>query len=463
MNSETIAAVATAMSPAGIGIVRISGDEAVAVADEVFRAKSKKKLAECASHTIHYGNICDGGSVVDEVLVLLMRAPHSYTAEDTVEIDCHGGVFVTRKVLEAVLSHGARMAEPGEFTKRAFLNGRIDLSQAEAVIDVINSQNDYALAGSESQLRGSLRDEVIHIREQVLHETAFIESALDDPEHISLDNYSESLHNTVETLLKSVDSMIASFDNGRIFREGIDTVIVGKPNVGKSSLLNILAGQERAIVTEVAGTTRDVLEEHIMLNGIPLNVMDTAGIRQTDDKVEKVGVERARKFAAKADLLIYVVDGSGQLDDDDFEIMDMLRGELRGKKTVVLLNKSDLEQAITENDIISRLNFSVPVISVSARENSGIDEFERTVTEMFFGGQLRFNDEGFAVNARQRSALADAREHLVLVERTIEDGVPEDFFTVDLMGAYEALGEVIGEEVGEELVEEIFSEFCIGK
>lgn len=458
MNYDTIAAIATAMSPSGIGIVRISGGDAFAIIDRVYRSKSgKKTLSACKSHTIHYGYICDGEEVIDEVMVLLMRGPKSYTAEDTVEIDCHGGVYVMRRILETVIKYGARPAEPGEFTKRAFLNGRLDLTQAESVIDVINSKNEYALKASISQLRGSMLADVKQMREMILHELAFIESALDDPEHISMENYGDMLSTIVDNLLITVDKLIVSFDNGRILREGINTVIVGKPNVGKSSLLNILAGYERAIVTDIAGTTRDVLQEQINLNGMTLNLMDTAGIHDTEDSVEKIGVDRAKNHVQNADLIIYVVDASDKLDEDDYEIMKMISD----KRAIVLLNKSDLDTVVHEEEIKKHLKHSV--ISVSTKEQTGIEELERTIEDMFFQGELSFNDECYAINARQKNELETAKQHLGLVRQSIEDGMPEDFYSIDLMSAYAALGNLIGESVEDDLVEKIFSEFCMGK
>lgn len=458
MNTDTIAAIATAMSPSGIGIIRISGNDALTVIDQIFRFKSSnKKVSSCSSHTVHYGYIYDDEEIVDEVIVLLMKAPNSYTREDTVEIDCHGGVFVMKRILETVLKHGARPAEPGEFTKRAFLNGRIDLSQAESVIDVIHAKNDFALQSSMKQLKGSLHMKIISIRERILHEIAFIESALDDPEHISLDSYPQVLHSVVDNLLAESEKMLESFDNGRFLKEGINTVIVGKPNAGKSSLLNILVGEERAIVTNIAGTTRDVLEEQINLNGIILNVMDTAGIRNTTDVVEKIGVDRAREFASRADLVIYVIDSSTELDESDFQIMELLQN----KKALILLNKTDLDSKVSLEDIKSRLDKII--ISVSAKEHYGIDKLEDEIKEMFFHGDISFNDEMYAVNVRQKNCISNAIDHLKLVIQSIDNGMPEDFFSIDLMGAYEELGKVIGEEVEDDLVEEIFSKFCMGK
>ena len=458
MNSDTIAAIATAMSPSGIGIIRISGADALLVIDRIYRSKQgHKTLSSCESHTIHYGYIYDGQELVDEVMVLLMKAPHSYTTEDTVEIDCHGGVYVMKRVLETVLKHGARPAEPGEFTKRAFLNGRIDLTQAESVIDVINAKNAFALKSSLSQLKGAVYVDIREIRAEILHEIAFIESALDDPEHISLDNYPQVMHKKVDNLVEKMDNIVKTFENGRFLREGIKTVIVGKPNAGKSSLLNILVGEERAIVTEIAGTTRDVLEEQINLNGITLNVMDTAGIRDTEDVVEKIGVERARTYAAEADLVIYVIDASTALDASDYAIMELLRD----KKAIVLLNKSDLDTKVTAEEVRQLLDKKI--IPISAKEQQGIEELEETIRSMFFQGEVTFNDEVYAINMRQKASLQNALEHLHQVAQSIDDGMPEDFYSIDLMGAYEALGRIIGEAVEDDLVDEIFSKFCMGK
>ena len=421
MRTDTIAAIATAMSSSGIGIIRISGDEAVGIVDRIFSMKNGKKLSDMPTHTIHYGHIKDGDEVIDEVMVVLMRAPKSYTKEDTVEIDCHGGVYVMKRVLETVIKYGARPAEPGEFTKRAFLNGRIDLAQAESVIDIIHAKNEFALKSSEQQLSGSLSAAVRKVREKLLHEIAFIESALDDPEHISLDGYPETLHGIVEEAQKEIQKLLANSDNGKILKEGISTVIIGKPNAGKSSLLNTLVGEERAIVTDIAGTTRDVLEEQINLNGIILNVIDTAGIRETDDVVEKIGVDRAKKYLNEADLAIYVVDTSTQLDENDFEIMELLKD----RKAIVLLNKSDLTP-VTDSESI-RKHLDKKMIAISAKEQTGIEELEETIREMFFTGEVTFNDEVYITNIRHKTALQEARNSLNLVVQSILDGMPEDF------------------------------------
>lgn len=458
MKSDTIAAIATAMTPSGIGIIRISGDDSFELIDKIYKSKSGKKLlSQCDSHTVHYGFIYDGDEKIDEVMVLIMRAPNTYTREDTIEIDCHGGVFVMKRILETVIKYGARPAEPGEFTKRAFLNGRIDLSQAESVIDVINSKNEFALKNSLSQLNGAVLDSIKQIREVLLHEIAFIESALDDPEHISLESYPQKLLLIVDNQMKSIDKLLKSSDNGRILKEGINTVIVGKPNAGKSSLLNILVGADRAIVTDIAGTTRDVLEEQINLDGITLNLVDTAGIRDTDDIVEKIGVDRAKQYADSADLIIYVIDSSTELDDNDFSIIDILKD----KNAIVLLNKSDLS-TITTEDIVKKY-LDKPVINISAKDRTGIDELENKICEMFLHGQVSFNDEVYITNIRHKNSLTEAFNSLKLVVESINNDMPEDFYSIDLMNAYEELGLIIGEAVEDDLMQEIFSKFCMGK
>lgn len=458
MKTDTIAAIATAMSNSGIGIVRISGEEAFEVADRIFHPKKgTKKVSEMQSHTVHYGYIKDGDEVVDEVLLLVMRGPKTYTCEDVVEIDCHGGVLVMKKLLETVLKYGARPAEPGEFTKRAFLNGRIDLSQAESVIDVINAQNDLALKSSVSQLQGAVLEKIREIRSVILHELAFIESALDDPEHYTLDDYEDELEGKMSDVRNRVKKLLDSSDNGKMLKEGIRTVIVGKPNAGKSSLLNLLVGEERAIVTEIAGTTRDILEEQIQIGGIGLNIIDTAGIRETDDIVEKIGVSKSKEYMEKADLVIYVVDSSTDLDDNDREIME----SIQNKKAIILLNKSDLETRTTAEDLNVTSNH--PIISISAKHRLGIEELEQTIEQMFFSGKLTFNDEVYITNIRHKNALSETVNSLDMVLNSIRDGMPEDFYTIDMMNAYSELGSIIGEAVGEDLVNEIFSKFCMGK
>lgn len=470
MKKDTIAAISTGMSNSGIGIVRISGADAFEVTDRIYTGKDR--LLEAESHTIHYGFIKDGGETVDEVLVMLMRAPRTFTGEDTVEINCHGGTYVVKRVLETVIKNGARPAEPGEFTKRAFLNGKMDLSQAEAVIDVITSKNEYALQSSISQLKGSIKKKIEDIRNKIIYHTAFIETALDDPEHIDIDGYGETLKNVISDILVDIRKLIDSSDSGRIMKEGIQTVIAGKPNAGKSSLLNVLAGRERAIVTDIEGTTRDALEEQIQLNGLTLNMVDTAGIRETDDIIEKMGVDKARDYVKNADLIIYVADASRPLDKNDEDIIRLTAG----KKCIVLLNKSDLETVITkeilQNKIMDILNntenaginsINIPMIDISAKEEQGLQEFEEILNAMFLKGEVSFNDEVYITNIRQKAALQDAFESLKKVIESIENQMPEDFFSIDLMDAYESLGSITGETIGEDLVNEIFSKFCMGK
>lgn len=456
--TDTIAAIATAVSSSGIGIVRVSGSQAISVVDQIFKSKNKgKRLKNVASHTVHYGVIQDEDIMLDEVLVVVMRGPHSYTGEDTVEIDCHGGVWILKRILETVIRYGAVPAEPGEFTKRAFLNGRLDLSQAEAVMDVISAQNDYAMKSSLNQLRGSVSRKVKEIRKILLYHTAYIESALDDPEHISLDGYGEILKNALRPIMGDMEQLIRSSDNGKVISEGIRTVILGKPNAGKSSLMNVLVGEERSIVTNVAGTTRDILEEQIRFGDVFLRLVDTAGIRDTEDVVEKIGVSRAREAAEAADLIIYVVDGACPLDENDYEIIEMIRD----RRAVVLLNKTDLDLVIDRDDLKKRTGHEV--ISVSAREETGIGQLEKVVSSMFFEGKLDFNDEVVITNVRHKAAFEDAFKSFGMVMKGIVDQVPEDLLTIDLMDAYERLGTIIGESVEDDLVNEIFGRFCMGK
>ena len=454
----TIAAISTAMSASGIGIVRISGEDAMEVISRIYRSKGgKKRIKEVPSHTIHYGYIYDGEELIDEVLVMIMRAPRTFTGEDTVEIDCHGGVFAMKRVLETVLKNGAEIAGPGEFTKRAFLNGRMDLSQAEAVMDVIQAKNEYALRSSIDQLKGSVQKAICDIREKIIYHIAYIESALDDPEHISLEGYPQELLEVVDKEQLEIKKLLKSSSDGKMIQEGIQTVILGKPNAGKSSLLNLLLGENRAIVTDIAGTTRDILEEYITLHGITLKIVDTAGIRETEDIVEKIGVDRAREMAQKADLILYVVDSSVPLDSNDEEIMSMLNG----KKAIILYNKTDLKAAIEIDRLREKTGH--PVIPISAKEETGITELEEKIKDMFFGGELSFNDEVYITNARHKAALEEADKSLDLVRNSILGGLPEYFFSIDLMNAYENLGKILGESVGEDLVNEIFSKFCTGK
>lgn len=463
MITDTIAAIATALSPSGIGIIRISGEEAFEVANRIFKAKSGKSILEMASHTVHYGHIYDGDEIIDEVMVLLMKSPNSFTMEDTVEIDCHGGVYVMNRILQMVLKNGARLSEPGEFTKRAFLNGRIDLTKAEAIMDLIQSKNEAARKNSMTHLKGDLYRKIKALREDIIYEIAFIESALDDPEHISLDGFHERLSGKSVNIIKEIEKLLNSADNGRLIKEGINTVIVGKPNAGKSSFLNLLLGEDRAIVTDIAGTTRDTLEESVYLDGMTLNLIDTAGIRDTEDVVEKIGVNKAKEALEKADLMVYIVDSSVELDENDKEIIDLLDNS----KTVVLLNKSDLDVVVEEEGIrkiFADKNAMIPdILTISAKEKEGLDAFTSLIKEKFFSGQISFDDEVTISSLRQKEALSSALQSMKMVQQSLEDDMPEDFYSIDLMNAYACLGEIIGEEVGEDLVNEIFSKFCMGK
>lgn len=459
MKTDTIAAIATAVSTSGIGIIRISGEDAIRTASRVYRAKNpQKNLMAVKSHTLHYGFIYDGDELIDEVMVAVLRSPNTYTKEDIVEIDCHGGILVMNQILNVLLKNGCRLAEPGEFTKRAFLNGRIDLSKAEAVMDIIHSKNEFALKASMKQLRGGVSDKVRSLRDRILSEIAYIEAALDDPEHISLEDYPASLEEKIFQMKNELKQMLDNADQGKLLKEGLQTVIVGKPNAGKSSLLNVLVGEDRAIVTSVAGTTRDVLEESIKLHGIGLNIIDTAGIRETEDEVEKIGVDKARSYAEMADLILYVVDSSRPLDEDDASVLEIITD----KKVIVLLNKTDLEQVVSEEEIQQRLP-AASIIRTSMKDNTGIDLFEDTIKTMFFGGEIAINDELYITNQRHKEALAEAYESMEMVLQSLAQKLPEDFYSIDLMSAYASLGRILGEEVGEALVNEIFSKFCMGK
>ena len=465
MKTETIAAIATSLSESGISIIRISGDQAISVADKIVVTKNGKKVSEFKTHTIHYGHIYDGDQVVDEVMVSFMKAPNSFTAENTVEINCHGGVLITKKILQLVLKNGARLAQPGEFTKRAFLNGRIDLSKAEAIMDIIHADNEFALQVGMKQLKGSVSEKVYSIREKLIYEIAFIESALDDPEHYSLDEYPEQLKEKISLILNDLIKMESSAENGKIIRQGINTVIVGKPNAGKSSFLNFLLGEEKAIVTDIAGTTRDVLEDYVRIQDISFHIIDTAGIRKTEDIVEKIGVEKAIDYSKDADLLLYIIDSSVALDENDYDIIKMTAG----KKMIVLLNKSDLETVVDIDEIknilikYSHNEEDFRFIRISAKEKVGMEEFESIAKDMFFSGDIQIQDEIMITNMRHKELISDSIESLKLVLQSIENEMPEDFLTIDMMSAYESLGKIIGEEIEEDLVNEIFSKFCMGK
>ena len=482
-DTDTIAAISTAVSESGIGVIRISGPDAVEIADRVYRSPGgKKRLAEVDTHTIHYGFIVEpegdgnplqsgisgasgkSADVIDEVLVSVMRAPRTYTAEDVVEISCHGGVLAVTRVLDAVLKAGARAAQPGEFTKRAYLNGRIDLTEAEAVMDVIESKNRFALQNAVSQVQGTLYRKIEEVRKEMLYQSAHIEACLDDPEALSFEAYLPEFSSEVQQWTKELSALFATADSGRLMQEGIKAAIVGKPNAGKSSLMNLLLGEDRAIVTPVAGTTRDVLTETITVGGMTLVVTDTAGIRETDDLVEKIGVQRAKGAIERADLVLYLIDSSTCIDIEDREILNLIQE----KKIIILQNKSDLhtltdEQQIRRMASEAGLGDDIPVIPFSATEKTGLDELISAIRTLFFDGKLSFNDEIVITNARHKELLKRALESLRQLSKSIESQMPEDFYTIDLMSAYEALGEITGQEAGEDLVNEIFSRFCMGK
>ncbi len=459
MYNDTICAIATALSNSGISIIRVSGPKAVEIVDSIFVNPSLKHiLKSIESHTVSYGFLLDGENIVDEVLVSFFKGPKSFTAEDTVEINCHGGVFVTKRILDIVVNAGARLALPGEFTKRAFLNGRIDLSKAEAVMDLISSESNLSLKNSVSQLRGSVYSLIKRLREEIIYEIAFIESALDDPEHISLEGYPEKLNAKVNDSVNEIKKLIESCNNGRLVKDGIKTVILGKPNAGKSSMLNLLTGYDRAIVTDIAGTTRDIIEEKIRLGDVNLCIVDTAGIRNTDDIVESIGVNRAKAYAEDADLILYVVDSSVNLDENDMNIISMLEN----KKSIVLFNKSDLSSNVDMDEIKSKLPNSY-IIRTSAKDESGINELEECIMNMFTLNEIDSSNEIIITNQRHKEALNNAMNSLQQVLNSISLGLPEDFYSIDLMNSYASLGEIIGEEVSDDLVNEIFGKFCMGK
>lgn len=456
--TDTICAIATGMGNAGIGIIRMSGSEAINIASKVFKpANDKKVVKTMKSYTAAFGGVYDGDNMIDEGILLLMKGPHTYTCEDVCELQCHGGVHVLKEVLEAVIKAGARIAEPGEFTKRAFLNGRIDMSQAESVMDIINAKNDFAVKSSLVQLKGELKDRITEMRDTILYNTAFIESALDDPEHYSLEGYPQKLRVIVDNMVDNVDKLLATYDNGRVLKEGIKTVIAGKPNAGKSSLLNLLLGEDRAIVTEVEGTTRDTLEEVVNINGIILNIVDTAGIRSTDDVVEKIGVDKALKNVDNADLILYVVDGSKQLDDNDSQIIS----HIKGRNVITVINKSDLDVVVDKLLISEELPGDI--IEISAKYGDGKEELYNILNDKFFSGQLQYNDELYITNSRHKDELIKTRESLSKVIESIDMGMEEDFFSIDLLDAYEHLGMILGETMRDDLADKIFAEFCMGK
>lgn len=457
---DTIAAIASGCTDSGIGIIRLSGKKSLNIIEKVFVPKKDKiKINEMKSYTAHYGFIVNpvDNKRIDECIILYMKGPHSYTGEDVVEIDAHGGTFVCNRILRVLFEHGARPAEPGEFTKRAFLNGRMDLTQAEAVMDVIHADNEYALKLSMNQLSGKLRDKIISMRNQIIHENAYIEYALDDPEHVSLEGFSDNLLLIINDMIDEIKELLCHADDGRLLKEGIKTAIVGRPNAGKSSLLNALLREERAIVTDIPGTTRDTLEEHITIEGIPFHIIDTAGIHDTEDIVEKIGVDKAKNTIADAELILYILDSSLKFQEEEKEIVELIRD----KNVIVLLNKSDLEQKIDEA-VIRRI-IDAPILSISIKKEEGLKEFYDIIKKMFFHGEITLKDGAMISNERQHMEMKKALESLMRVKESIELSMSEDFYTIDLMDAYEYLGNVIGETVHDDLVNQIFEEFCTGK
>ncbi len=451
---DTIAAISTATGNGGIGIVRISGSNAVETADKIFVSVKEKKLCEQKSHTIHFGNIVYDSKIIDEVLVSVMKAPNTYTREDVVEINTHGGYRAVTAVLNAVIKSGARMAEPGEFTKRAFLNGRIDLTQAEAVIDIINAKTDKSREAAMLRLEGRLSKEIHRIREDILMMLAHIETGIDYPEHDDETMTYNMIAENTQNVIDAVERLIKSADTGKIYKEGIKTVILGRPNVGKSSLLNAMIEEDRAIVTDIPGTTRDSLEEMLNVQGIPLNLIDTAGIRDTDDVIEQIGVEKSKSLAEKADLILLMFDGSQRITDEDRELIELVKN----KKTITLVNKLDLEQKINMEAIKE-----LEPINISVKSDMGINDIYEKIKEMFSFGEINIDNEVLISGERNKESLLRAMECLNNVMETVENRMPEDFISMDLTGAYEALGEITGEALEDDIIDKIFSEFCLGK
>jgi len=457
---DVIAAISTPVGTGGIGIVRVSGTGAIFLADKIFKSVKGVLLADKKSHTITYGHIYDPktGNSIDEVLAMVMKSPNTYTRDDVVEFNCHGGTLVVQRTLEALLNVGARLAEPGEFTKRSFLNGRIDLSQAEAVIDLIHAKTDLSRQMAVGQLEGRLKTKVKELRSELLDMIATIEAAIDYPEHDIEEETYGLMDQKSHFLLGEIEDLLETADQGKVIREGLETVILGKPNVGKSSLLNFFLEEDRAIVTDVPGTTRDTVEESINLGGIAIKMVDTAGIRKTDDIVEQMGVEKSRAYAQKADLIWMMVDASAPMDESDFEIIEFIKD----KKVLVLLNKIDLEQKVR----VEELQKFVPkedIISFSVKEGKGIEMLTKRVKELFFGGAVTVEPDYLIGNTRHRNALYQAKEALLQALVTIETRMPEDFISMDLQEANHALGEITGDSVDEEIIDRVFTKFCLGK
>lgn len=453
---DTIAAISTPRGEGGIGIVRISGDDAFEIIGKIFKPKSGKKISELRNFSINYGHIYDGDTLIDEVMVSIMKAPHTYTKENVVEINCHGGVVVTERILGTVLKYGARHAEIGEFTRRAFLNGRIDLTQAEAVIDIIHGKTENSVSLSLNQLRGDLKEQIEHLKKLVLDVAAHINVVLDYPEEGIDDPLPEHLVDNLQEVVDTTDRLIKSYDKGKMIKEGIKTAIVGKPNVGKSSLLNSVLKEERAIVTHIPGTTRDVIEEVVNLKGVPLILVDTAGIRKTDDIVENIGVEKSKKMIENADLILFVIDSSRPLEDEDLKIHDSINAD----KVIGIINKIDMERKAD----ISKLTKVTKWIEISAKENIGIDEMEDEIYNHIIDGNVEDSSQKITItNVRHKSALEKTKKYIENIFETIDLGLPMDLMAVDIKGALDSLSEVTGEISSEDLLDHIFSNFCVGK
>lgn len=456
---DTIAAIATSSKNGSISILRVSGENALSIVSAIFFNVNNEEidLQQLPTHTIHYGFICQGEKKIDEVLVLIMKGPRSYTAEDVVEIHCHGGHYICQVILNLLIEKGARTAQPGEFTKRAFLNGRLDMSQAEAVMDVIQSKSQIALENSLHQLRGNLKKKIENLRKIILEDVAYLEAALDDPEHISLDDFSETIEDHVSLLRKETDHLIQNSHNGRMIKEGIQTVILGKPNVGKSSLLNCILRENRAIVTDVPGTTRDTLEEDVMIGNLLLHLIDTAGIHETDHKVESIGIEKTRESLKKADFVLCVVDASEALTKEDREIFRMI-GPHPG---VILYNKTDLPSKVEKKEIAALSDKKI--ISFSALTGEGLESLELYLSQQFLEEKMDPEQELYITNTRQKEALLRTKDSLEKVMESIQLGMPEDLYAIDLTNAYESLGQIIGETLEEDIIDKIFHDFCMGK
>lgn len=455
---DTIAAIATAPGEGGIGIIRISGADSIAIASSIFKPFYKENLLDYPNRSLVYGNIVDSDRVIDEVLIARMEGPNSYTAEDVVEINCHGGFISVKKILELVLKKGARLADPGEFTKRAFLNGRIDLSQAEAVIDIINAKTDQSHDIAQTQLEGALSQKVRSLRNMITEVLAQVEVAIDYPEEdIEFITYKELTDKTSQ-IQKEVVKMYETSDTGKILREGLKTAILGKPNVGKSSLMNWILGENRAIVTEIAGTTRDVIEEFVNIKGIPLKIVDTAGIRETDDIVEKIGVEKSRDHMKSSDLVLVVLDSSRELEEDDLEILDAINP----KKTLVLINKIDLESRL-DMDKVKEYIAEENIIHISAMENKGLESIHDKIEAMVYEGRVSNKGDVMITNTRHKDAIYKAMNSINDAIKGLEDHMSYDFIEVDLKDAWDSLGFINGDTVTEDLLDTIFKNFCIGK